>query len=66
MSSFHIDYFLHFKIVVVLSLGFYVYIQKDDDESRQIYKTHTSTLYEFTNSLKRILFWDGGVFIRDK
>jgi hypothetical protein len=30
------------KIVVLLAIGFYVYIQIDDDESRHIYKTHAS------------------------
>jgi hypothetical protein len=29
------------KIVVLLALGFYIYIQMDD-ESRHIYKTHAS------------------------
>jgi hypothetical protein len=33
---------LCFKIVVLLALGFYVYIQMDDDKSRHIYKTHAS------------------------
>jgi hypothetical protein len=30
------------KIVVLLALVFYVYIQMDDDESRHTYKTHVS------------------------
>jgi hypothetical protein len=32
----------HYKIVVLLALGSYVYIQMDDDGSRHIYKTHAS------------------------
>jgi hypothetical protein len=32
------------KIVSVLALDFYVYIQMDNDEFRHIYKTHTSSI----------------------
>ena len=34
-------YSLRPKILVIVALVFYVYIQKDDDESRHIYETHT-------------------------
>jgi hypothetical protein len=33
MSQWLIEYFFRFKIVFVLALDFYVYIQLDDDES---------------------------------
>jgi hypothetical protein len=38
------NYSLHSKIVVVLALDFYVYIQIDEDTSRHIYKIHTSSI----------------------
>lgn len=43
----------HFKILVVLSVGFYVYIQMDADESGHLYKTHIyiKYLYEPINYL---------------
>jgi hypothetical protein len=34
-------YSIHSKIIIVLALYFYVYIQMDDNESRHIYKTYT-------------------------
>ena len=43
MSQWLIEYSIRFKIVFVLALDFYVYIQLDDDES--------------TKEAKRILFW---------
>jgi hypothetical protein len=43
MSQLLIEYFIHSKIVFVLSLDFYVYIQLDDDES--------------TKEAKQIIFW---------
>jgi hypothetical protein len=36
----HINYSLLAKIVVVLVLGFYVHLQMNDYESRQLYKIH--------------------------
>jgi hypothetical protein len=33
--------FLHTKIVFVLALNSYVYIQSDDNEYRHVYRTHT-------------------------
>jgi hypothetical protein len=36
-------YSLHLKILVVLALGFYVYIQIND-ESRHVYKAHASRI----------------------
>jgi hypothetical protein len=43
MSQWLIEYSIRFKIVFVLALDFYVYIQLDDDES--------------TKEAKQILFW---------
>jgi hypothetical protein len=49
-SVFHIHmvismiYSLRPKIEFVLALGFYVYIQVDEDESRHICKTHILTI----------------------
>jgi hypothetical protein len=43
MSQWLIEYSFRFKIVFILALDFYVYIQLDDDES--------------TKEAKRILFW---------
>jgi hypothetical protein len=42
--SLHLCYniLLRSKIVVLLALDFYVYIQMNDDESKHIYKTHAS------------------------
>jgi hypothetical protein len=37
-------YSLRPKIEFVLALGFYVYIQVDEDESRHICKTHILTI----------------------
>jgi hypothetical protein len=34
-------YYICPKILVVLDLDFYVYVQMDDDESRHTYKTNT-------------------------
>jgi hypothetical protein len=41
------------KLVFVLALVFYIYVQRDYDKSRHIYKTHT----KFTKRLKQILIW---------
>jgi hypothetical protein len=35
------NYSLRPNIIIVLALNFYVYIQIDDDEPRDIYKTRT-------------------------
>jgi hypothetical protein len=37
-------YSLRSKILVVLPLNFYVYVQMDDNESRHICKTNTLTI----------------------
>jgi hypothetical protein len=37
-------YSLRFKILVLLALEFYIYIQMDDNRSRHIYKTHTLSI----------------------
>jgi hypothetical protein len=62
MSQLLIEYSIRFKIIFVLALDFYVYIQLDDDEC--------------TKEAKRILFWyiesiiyythDGCCIIREK
>jgi hypothetical protein len=39
-----IIYTLFPNILVVLGLYFFIYIQIDDNESRHIYKTHTSNI----------------------
>jgi hypothetical protein len=43
---------------LVVALRLYVYIQIDNDESKHIKYIH-QVLYEYNNSLKQILFWDG-------
>jgi hypothetical protein len=47
-------YSLSPKLVFVLALVFYAYIQINDDESRYIYQI----LYKSVNTLKQILIWD--------
>jgi hypothetical protein len=39
-----IEYSIHSKIVFVLALDFYVYIQLDDEEYRHIYETYTPSI----------------------
>jgi hypothetical protein len=43
------------KLVFVLALGFYVYVQMYDDEFRHIHKTIHQLLYKSVKSLKQIL-----------
>lgn len=40
-----------FKIVFVLAIDFYVYVQMDDDEYRHVYKTNSPNIY-YMNPLK--------------
>jgi hypothetical protein len=49
-----VQYFLQSKILLILALDFYVYIQMDYSKSRHI-KHIYQILYEFINYLKRIL-----------
>lgn len=51
-------YSLRPKILVVVALVFYVYIQKDDDESRHIYETHTLIIVLIHLKVKQILIFD--------
>jgi hypothetical protein len=51
------------KIVFVLALKFYAYVQMDDDVSRHIYKHIHQVLYESINYLKRILIWNRGSIV---
>lgn len=52
-------YSLDSKIVFVLTLDFYVYIQLDVDECRHGYIEYIhKILYESIKKSKRILFWD--------
>jgi hypothetical protein len=37
-------YYIRSRIEFILAFTFYVYIQMDDNESRHIYKTHTSSI----------------------
>lgn len=37
-------YFPSSKLVFILAIGFYVYIEIDDIKSRHIYKTNTSNI----------------------